>query len=229
MKHLLLVALCSIPCSLFPVPSVAQTRGPVIELFNGKDLDGWVAEGAKDYKDGDQVKPVWSVKDGKIFCDGKGFGFLRYAKREFADFALHVEYRMVKQGAPCNSGVGIRTVPFDPRKSTATRPSYACYEIQLLNDAGAKPNEHSTGSLYRYVAPSSNPVKPAPEWNVMDIECVGPRIRVHINGTQVIDFDQRTLEKVKNNPLKGYVCLQNHGGKLEFRNLRVTVLEAAAK
>ena len=185
--------------------------------------------GAKDYKDGTQLKPVWSVKDGNIFCDGKGFGFLRYAKQEFADFALHVEYRMLNQGKPCNSGIGIRTVPFDPKKSSATRLSFACYEIQLLNDAGAKPDVHSTGSLYRYVTPSSNPVKPAPEWNTLEIECVGPRIRVSLNGTRVIDFDQRTLEKVKNKPLKGYICLQNHGGKLEFRNPRVTVLAAGAK
>src|SRR2546430_11914413 len=106
---------------LWIVPSAAQTpekgKGPVIELFNGKDLDGWVAEGAKDYKDGDQVRPVWSVKDGNLYCDGKGFGFLRYAKREFADFALHVEYRMTHKDKPCNSGVGIRTVPYDPKKS----------------------------------------------------------------------------------------------------------------
>src|SRR5262249_55758258 len=129
-RCLLGVVLLTVPGALVPAPAAGQTKGPVIELFNGKDLDGWVAEGVKDYKDGDQVKPVWSVKDGKIFCDGKGFGFLRYAPREFADFALHVEYRMVKAGAPCNSGVGIRTVPFDPKKSTATRPSYACYEIQ---------------------------------------------------------------------------------------------------
>src|SRR5262249_2727712 len=138
-------------------------------LFNGKDLSGWVIEGTKEYKDKDgQMKPVWQVRDGLLFCDGKGFGFLRWEDKEFADFTLHVEYRMAPK---CNSGIGIRTTKFDPKKSTATRPSYAAYEIQLMDDAGKTPDKHSTGSLYRYVAPKSNPVKPAPEWNAIEIAC----------------------------------------------------------
>ena len=38
--------------------------GNWIEMFNGWDLSGWVAEGVKEFTDNDnQVKPVWSVKD----------------------------------------------------------------------------------------------------------------------------------------------------------------------
>src|SRR6266852_1214594 len=83
-----------------------------IELFNGKDLSGWVVEGPKDYKDKDgRLLPMWTVQDGIITCAGKAFGFLRYEKQQFADFALHVEYRLASQG---NSGIGIRTISFDP-------------------------------------------------------------------------------------------------------------------
>jgi hypothetical protein len=202
--------------TLFTTLAFAGENDGKILLFNGKDLDGWIAEGAKEYKDGDTLKQVWSVKDGNLFCDGKGFGFLRYARREFADFHFHLEYRMA---AKCNSGVGIRTVPFDPKRSTDTRPSYACYEIQLIDDFGKPPTKHSNGSLYRYVAPSSNPAKMPGEWNVMDIECRGPRIVIHLNKEKIIDFDQSQDEKLKKNPVKGYLCVQNHGGKIEFRNL----------
>jgi hypothetical protein len=211
MRCLLLLACLS----LAPLAAQEPER---ITLFDGKDLDGWVAEGVKEFKDGDRLKPVWSVKDGNIFCDGKGFGFLRYAKLEFADFHFHVEYRMQRR---CNSGVGIRTVPFDPKQPKATRPSFACYEIQLLDDAGKPPSKHGTASLYRYVAPKTNPVKAAGEWNVLDIECRGPRIRLKLNGEPILDVDQTTIEQVKNNRLHGFVCLQNHGGKIEFRNLWV--------
>jgi 3-keto-disaccharide hydrolase len=124
----------------------------------------------------------------------------------------------------CNSGIGIRTIPFDPKKNPATRPSYAAYEVQLLDDAGKPPNNKSSGSLYRYVAPSANPVKPAPEWNEIDIECVGPRIKITINGQKIIDVDQSKIDEIKNKPLKGYVCLQNHGGRIEFRNVRIREL-----
>jgi hypothetical protein len=196
-------------------------------LFNGKNLDGWTVEGTKDFKGkDDKVTLVWSVQDGLLRCEGKGFGFLRYDKKEFADFVLHVEYRMTPK---CNSGIGIRTVPFDPKKNSATRPSYAAYEVQLLDDAGKPPTKNSSGSLYRYVAPSANPVKPAPEWNAIDIECAGPRIKITINGQKIIDVDQSKIDEIKNKPLKGYVCLQNHGGRIEFRNVRIRELAGASK
>jgi hypothetical protein len=212
---------------LFHAGSVRADDKDSTSLFNGKDLDGWVAEGAKDYKDGDEKKPVWTVnKDGYLECAGKGYGFLRYDKKKYADFVFHVEYRMAPK---CNSGLGVRTVPYDPTKSMATRPSIACYEIQLLDDAGKEPNKYSSGSLYRYVAPSENAVKPAPEWNTIDVECVGPRIKVTINDKKVIDVDQSTIEELQKKPLEGYVCLQNHNGKIEFRNVKIREVKAAAE
>jgi len=190
-----------------------------IELFNGKDLSGWVVEGPKDYKDKDgRLLPMWMVQDGIITCAGRAFGFLRYEKQQFADFALHVEYRMAPNG---NSGVGIRTIAFDPKRSMQTRPSMACYEVQLLDDAGKPATKHSSGSLYRYVAPRANAVKPSPEWNEVDIECRGPHILVRINDQTVQDVDQSTIEDLKKKPLKGYVCLQSHTYKVEFRNVRI--------
>jgi hypothetical protein len=201
-------------------------------LFNGKDLDGWVVEGAKDYKDGDKVKPVWVARDGMISCtvNRGSYGFLRYARQEFADFHLHLEYRMAPpagaKGRRGNSGVGIRTVPFDPKRSGKTRPSAAAYEVQLLDDAGRPPDKHSTGSLYTHVAPKVNAAKAAPAWNVLEIECVGPRIKITLNGQEVVDVDQSTLPAIRGKPLRGYICLQNHGSPVDFRNVRVREIKA---
>jgi hypothetical protein len=187
-------------------------------LFNGKDLDGWVAEGVSTYEKDGKSLPVWSVKDGHLLCTGKGFGFLRYSRREFADFVLHVEFRMAPR---CNSGLGIRTGPFDPARSRATRPSFYSYEIQLFDDAGKPPSTHSTGSLYRYVAPRKNPIKPAGEWNSIDIECLGPMVKVTLNGERIIEVDQDRVPQLREKPRKGYVSLQNHGGLIEFRSVRL--------
>jgi hypothetical protein len=188
-----------------------------LSLCNGKDLDGWVAEGVSTYEKDGETLPVWTVKDGHLLCTGKGFGFLRYDRREFADFVFHVEFRMAPR---CNSGLGIRTRPFDPAKSRATRPSFYSYEIQLFDDAGKPPSTHSTGSLYRYVAPRRNPMRPAGDWNTIDVECVGPRIKVTLNGEPIVDVDQDDMPQLRGKPRKGYVCLQNHGGTIEFRSLR---------
>jgi hypothetical protein len=130
-----------------------------LELFNGKDLTGWVAEGKVEFKDKDtgQALPNWSVRDGLIRCEGHGFGFLRYAKQKFTDFELQLEYRMLPRGKSMgNSGIGIRVVPYDPKRDEQTRPSLTAYEVQLLDDAGRKPSKYCSGALYRYVAPQAH-------------------------------------------------------------------------
>lgn len=196
-------------------PTFAEDK---IELFNGRDLDGWTAEGPTQIDDEGGARPIWTVEDGKIVCEGFGFGFLRYEPRSFDDFELHLEYRMGPQG---NSGIGIRTRAFDPSQSRATRPSFYSYEIQLVDDYGQPPSPHSTGSLYRYVAPSANPVKPAGEWNTLVVRCVGPRIQITLNGALILNVDQDGIDELKDKPLSGDICLQNHGRPVEFRNLWV--------
>jgi hypothetical protein len=191
-----------------------------IELFNGKDLSGWVVDGPKEFKDktdGNKPKPLWLVEDKMIRTAGTAFGFLRY-DREFTDFLFHAEYRMVQDA---NSGIGIRTRVYDAKQSTATRPSMFSYEVQLLDDSDKKPDKHCTGSLYRYVAPKLLANKPAPEWNVVEIECIGPKIRTLFNGTEVLNVDQSTIDEIKNKPLSGYVCLQSHSKQVEFRNVKI--------
>jgi hypothetical protein len=209
--------------AVFPMASVRAEEPQ--QIFNGKNLDGWVVE-QRPFKDkSGKNTPNWSVQDGLLTCEGKTFGFLRYEKQPFADFALHVEVRLSPKS---NTGIGIRTVPYDPKKDKETRPSYQAYEVQVQDDEGKPPDKHSTGSLYRYVAPTVNPIKRAPVWNTVDVECVGPRIRISINGHEVLDVDQTTVKEIKDKPLSGYVCLQSHTGKVEFRNVRIREIKTTA-
>ena len=189
-----------------------------VDIFNGKDLSGWVVEGRASYEQDGEQKPVWYVEDGTIVCSGQAPGFLRY-ERKLTDFIVRLEYRMCKR---CNSGVGIRGVPFTGAQET--RPSRAGYEIQIADDAGRDPGLHSSGSLYRYVAPKVNASKPAEEWNVMEIECRGPKIRITLNDQLIHDLDQTTIEQIKDKPLAGYLSVQNHGRRIEFRNIRLKEL-----
>jgi hypothetical protein len=188
------------------------------DLFNGRDLDGWIVEGLPGSDRHDDGRPVWSVRDGEIVCDGKGFGFLRYDGEQFGDFTLHVEFLLSPR---CNTGIGVRTRVFEATQSRLSRPSRHSYEIQLVDDAGQPPTTHSSGSLYRYVAPLVNATKPAGELNSLDVTCTGPRIRVVLNGRLLHDFDQNGLEETRNKPLSGHVCLQNHGGQARFRQVRI--------
>jgi hypothetical protein len=189
------------------------------DIFNGKDLDGWVVEGTRNFRQGDRNLPVWTVEDRQIVCAGHGFGFLRY-ERLLTDFALEFEFRLNRK---VNSGVGVRYDKFTGARKT--RPSYAGYEIQLLDDAGTKPTRSSSGSLYRYVAPKINAMKPTGEWNRMVIECRGPRIRVTLNDQVLHDLNQSTIPEIADKPLQGHFSLQNHGGKAAFRSVRLKELK----
>ena len=199
-------------------------------IFNGRDLDGWVIESHADSEIHPDGRPVWSVKDGAIDCDGLGFGFLRYAREPFADVTLRMEFRLGKRadGEPCNAGIGLRTGAFDRRRSRATRPSIRGYELQLLDDAGSPPSTHSSGSLYRYVAPRENAIRPAGEWNELEVSLVGTRIRVAMNGRMIQEVDQEAVPQIRTKPLSGFFSLQNHGGPARFRNIRVRREPAAA-
>ena len=218
-------------CFFLFTPILLSQTNDGIELFNGKDLSGWVVDGPTEFENKGNKEPIWVAENGMITCrvnNRKSYGFLRYDKNQFADFVFSLEYRLsekeLPKQSPCNSGIGIRTGVYDPQKSDSP-PSRAGYEIQLLDDAMKNPDKHSTGSLYRYIVPKVKAVKPAPEWNKIEIECKGPRIMVTLNGEKIIDVDQTTVEEIKNKPLKGYVCVQNHGGKVDFRNLRVKELK----
>ena len=205
-----------------PPGTAAAAEPGFTDLFNGKDLSGWVIESHVDSETHEDGRPVWSVKNGEIACDGLGFGFLRYAAEPFADCTLRLELQLLEHGKrACNSGVGIRTCVFDRRRSPATRASIRGYELQLLDDFGEPVSEHSSGSLYRYVAPAENAIRPAGEWNELEITCIGPRIRVVLNGRTIQDFDQTSLPETRDKPLSGHVCLQNHGHLIRFRNVRI--------
>jgi hypothetical protein len=212
-------------------PAPAAFAADFRDLFDGKNLDGWVVEGPDKDRAG---RVMWTVEDGRIVCLGEGFGFLRYDRQEFGDFTLRVEYRFspAPKGKPAgNSGLGIRTGRFNLARSRETRPSYAAFEVQLMDDAGSPPSAHGTGSLYRYKAPNANPTRPAPEWNTIEVTCAGPRITVRLNGQSILDADQSELPDVKTKPAgapepkakprKGYVALQSHSGRVEFRKVQV--------
>ncbi len=219
---------------------VELTDSTWIDLFNGRNYDGWIVES----RERADLLPKWTITDeGCMRCEAKrdAFGFLRYEKQTFANFVLQVEYRFEPQEVSQfkgNSGIGIRTMRFDPRNHTATRPSFAAYEVQLLDDAKQPAGKYSSASLYRYAGPKVNLVKPSPEWNRIEIHCEGPQIQIQMNGEVVLNVDQTKLEDLPprekpriasipapiDKPLSGFISLQSHTGTVEFRTVRVKVL-----
>ena len=142
------------------------------------------------------------AEEGVIKLHG-GRGWLRSAD-EYDDFTFRLDLRFMKPNQ--DSGVFLRA-----SKEGKDWPDRN-YQVQAMNNnsmaaifgADHKRNAELVAKLLR--APE--------EWNTLDIECLGKKITVKLNGKAV------TTSEAANNP-KGYLGLQGEGGELEFRNLRV--------
>jgi hypothetical protein len=99
--------------------------------------------------------------------------------------------------------------------------------------------EHNAGALYDVYAPSQKASKPASEWNQTEISIIGNTIEHKLNGKQVVkaelgseDWKVRIAKsKWKSaaryaaiGAARGHIVLQYHGDPVEFRNVKIRVL-----
>ncbi len=181
-------------------------------LFNGKDLDGWVVKGSK----------TWRVEKGVLICDGtEDEGQWLRSKKQYENFVLKLEYRVMERGG--NSGIFVRA-------TDEGDPAFTGMEVQILADHGEEPTIHGSGALYGSVAPKRNASKPHSEWNEVEITCNRRRLKVILNGVQILDvnlndeslpYQQHPLHK---RARQGYIGLQDHEDPVQFRNIRLAAL-----
>ncbi len=199
-KHLALLALFL--SSLFPA---AAQSDDWIQLFNGKDLNGWKHVGPGSM----------SVENGLIRTHG-GMGLLYWTAGPVGDCVLRVVYKMRDEND--NSGVFIR-IPIEPREEWM--PVHYGYEVQIDNhpETSKEDEYHVTGTLYSLTKPLAKPGKPGPEWNTMEITIDGPHTVVMLNGVKVTDYTEGgpvperkfSFEPQRGRrPMVGYIGLQNH-------------------
>ena len=183
-------------------------------IFNGTDLSGWEAVGG----------PVesWGVADGVLFTTGEGGGWLSTAQ-EYANYELRLEFKVPADG---NSGVFIRA----PREGS---PWIDGMEIQLLDDYAEK---HANLEPYQYCASlyGISPAQPrvskkAGEWQKMSVLCDGSKVHISLNGETVVDTDlAEHSDKAEKLPgvkrPQGFIGLQNHGSRLDFKNIEIRTL-----
>ena len=144
----------------WPATPPRRKPGKPIDLFNGKDVSGWLCQ--------DPRRPMgWFVKDGILMNEGKGANNI-YTQQKFNDFKLDVEFNVDPES---NSGVYLR----------------GRYEIQILDSPGRPLDVHSQGALYGFTVPAVNANKPAGEWQTYEITLIANRVTVILNGTKIID------------------------------------------
>jgi len=186
-------------------------------LFDGKTPEGWTNLKSANIEDG-CINPF------------KSGNYVTFAKEKYGNFVLACDFKVSKG---CNSGIFIRTDnPKDPVQTGI--------EIQVLDSAGKeKMSKHDCGAIYDLVAPTRNPMKPAGEWNHMEITCDKNKISVALNGEKIAEMDLDQWTEAGKNPdgsknkftkaLKdfardGQLGFQDHGQPCWYKNIKLKKL-----
>lgn len=196
------------------------------DLFNGKDLSGWV--------DVNTSKETWSVRDGMLICSGHPIGVMR-TEKEYENFLLHIEWRHMEAGG--NSGVFVWSDAKVPQGKRLPRG----VEVQMLELEWVNLHKHQDGTLppIAYVhgelfgagglqtTPDNprgrrsksieNRCKGKGEWNFYDVVCVDGVVKLSVNGKFVNGIRNAEVKK-------GYLCLESEGGEIHFRNVQIMEL-----
>jgi hypothetical protein len=198
-----------------------------ILLFDGKTTNGWTTGSGR------PVPAGWEVKDGCITTvkDGKGGDIVTV--NEYKDFDFSVDYNITPG---CNSGIKYFY-------TTYAKGGNLGMEYQILDDKLAEDNKqenHLCGSFYDCLPPNTaeKKVNEPGKWNTIRIVTRGKNVEHWLNGKKILEFtrgsktytDAVAVSKFnKTEPVfgmveKGRILLQEHGGVVSFRNIKIKLL-----
>ena len=202
-----LAALCV--CALCGPAAADEEKTERIDLFNGKDFEGWklfLPDADADPAD------TWSVKDGVIHCTGTPAGYMR-TTQACANYTLHLEWRF--PGEPGNSGVLLHVHEPDtvwPKSIEAQLQSGHAGDFWVIGGTSFK--EHTDPDNRRVIKKEESSEKPVGEWNRYKIVCDGDTIEVYVNGVLQNKATECTVTS-------GFIGLQSEGVPIEFRNIYI--------
>jgi hypothetical protein len=188
---------------------VAPKRGKseVISLFNGKNFDGWEGN-----------EKLWSHKDGVIIAKNTEpipVSTYLLTKRRFTDFRLTLTAKLVE--SEMHSGVAFwgRVAPEKGDKYT-----YAGHLVMFPSGWGMY-DLYGRNGLQVDGKPAQK-VGKQHDWNALEILAQGNRVRVAVNGVEVVDWYDPEPERIQEGP----IGLQLHSNKvaqeIQFKDLLLT-------
>ena len=200
--------------------TVVEKKHGWLLLFDGKTTAGWMTSEGK--------PSLTPVADGTLNPHGSGH-YMLVQTQQWSNFLLTLDFKISKG---CNSGIFIRTA------SLATKPGqdigFNGIEIAIDDTTGA--SFHDTGAIYDLVKPLKNAMKPAGEWNHIEIASIASRIEVALNGEPVNRADLSLFTEpgkrpdgsahkfptaYKDHPQTGFIGLQDHGSPCWFKNIKI--------
>lgn len=196
-----------------PVVAPRTGESKTLSLFDGKTLKGWVG-----------FEDLWSVKDGEIVGrNNKPLAFSTYllTRDNYSDFRLTFKTKLVE--SEMHSGISFwgevkPDVSKNPEKDR-TQYTYAGHLVMFPSGYG----------LYDLFGRNGLPVDGRPaqkvgkqhDWNDVEILAQGNRIRVAINGTQVVDWYDPEPKRIKEGPIGLQLHSNNVPQEVRFKELKL--------
>lgn len=195
-----------------PVIPPREGKSEIIQLFNGKDLEGWEGN-----------DKLWSVKDGVIIgknTDPVKVSTYLLTKRKFIDFRLKLAAKLVT--SEMHSGVAFwgRQAPDkgDPH-------TYAGHLVMFPSGWG----------MYDLFGRNGLPVDGGPakkvgkqhDWNDIDIIAQGNRVRVVANKVLVVDWRDPEPDRIKEAPIGLQLHSNSVPQEMQFKGLELTTFPDA--
>ncbi len=147
-----------------------------------------------------------------LICDGDGGHDMLLFDREIGDAVFHLEfcYTKIEGKTGYNSGAYVRN----------SRDGAIWHQAQfgdakdgyLFGQTQGPDNQKKSFNLSKQVKDMR--IKPAGEWNTLEITAVGKVLTLWVNGAVTCQFDNCGRDK-------GYVGLEGEGYRIEFRNLKI--------
>ena len=206
---MVLLLFAAAPADAADPPDVPPRSGAseTIQLFNGKDLNGW--QGHQKY---------WSVVDGVIV--GKNTEPMKVStylvtERKFTDFRLTAAVKLVQ--SEMHSGVAMwgRLAPEQNDEFT-----YAGLLVMFPSGWGFY-DLYGRGGLPVDGGPAQQ-VGKQHDWNEIEILAQGNRVRLVANGTLVADWREPEPDRIKEGPLGLQLHSNEVPQEVHFKNLVLT-------
>ncbi len=215
-------------------------------LWDGKTTNGWRGARLDQFPE-----KGWSINDGILRVHASGGGESTHGgdivtKKQYKDFILEVDFSLTKAA---NSGIKYFV---DTELNKGEGSSIGC-EFQILDDQhhpdakqGVNGNR-TMASLYDLITANGlefNPHLPRDkyvngydQWNRARIVVKGKNVQHFLNGLKMVEYERDTqmwralvaYSKYKDWPNfgeyeKGNILLQDHGDKVEFKNIKIKEL-----
>src|SRR5580765_5477630 len=143
----------------------AEKKDGWLLLFDGKTTAGWM--------NSDRTTPRTPVQEGTLNPHKAGHYMLVHTQ-QWENFRLSLDFKISKG---CNSGIFVRTSSLTPRPGK----DVGFNGIEIAIDDSKTSDYYDTGAIYDLSKPTKNAMKPAGEWNHMEVTCNGSIIEVVLN------------------------------------------------